>query len=92
MFYTSCCFIFGVYLMCIGNERELTIEHRWLLYIQPGYWDDAEFMTRCWRTLGALLVVYAIGRSSFLQYALNTRPAQYLGKVSFAVYLLHLNI
>ncbi|KAJ5639765.1 uncharacterized protein N7484_007627 [Penicillium longicatenatum] len=86
---TIICFVFGVYLLCIAAEQELSIEHRWLLYIQPGYWDNPEMMTRSWRSVGALIVIYAISQSSYLQYPLNCRPVQYLGKISFPLYLVH---
>ncbi|KAI0098769.1 acyltransferase family-domain-containing protein [Nemania sp. FL0031] len=45
-----------------------------------------------WRPLGAIFVVLVIDNVRFLQKIFTTRLAQYLGRVSFALYLVHMLI
>jgi peptidoglycan/LPS O-acetylase OafA/YrhL len=45
-----------------------------------------------WHCISALQVVFACQQLPLLQYVLNMRVPQYLGKISFALYLVHLSI
>lgn len=45
-----------------------------------------------WQPLAAIFLVFVIDRACFLQRIFTTRLAQYLGRVSFALYLVHMLI
>ncbi|CAG8903439.1 unnamed protein product [Penicillium egyptiacum] len=86
---TSGCFILGMYFLCMCGADRLAREYRWLAVARSPEWDNAEMMPRCWRSVGAVLTIYAISKSALLQRPLNSRPLQYLGKISFPLYLVH---
>lgn len=83
-------FIAGYYLLCLGNDGHLPPGYQFLSVLQPARWkDNWDIYHFCWKTIGSAMLVYAIGELPCLQRPLNTRPVQYLGKISFALYLLH---
>lgn len=86
---TSVSFILGMYFLCMCGADRLAREYQWLVVTQSPEWDNAEMMPRCWRSVGAVLTIYAISKSTLLQRPLNSRPLQYLGKISFPLYLVH---
>ncbi|KAK4131321.1 acyltransferase-like protein [Trichocladium antarcticum] len=53
----------------------------------PRFWTEAPH--RHWQSLGAALFVLAVGRSPAWQRLFCSRPAQYLGRISYALYLMH---
>ncbi|QIW97396.1 hypothetical protein AMS68_002914 [Peltaster fructicola] len=61
----------------------------WLTKMIPEYYGEAQFY-RYWNSWGAIGMVYATLRLPWLQWFFNTRPLQFLGKVSFMLYLIHL--
>lgn len=96
-FRTSASLVIGVYLLCISHIYAppagfLAPEYRYLLAIQPSIWDNPEMAPRCWSTVGAVLVVYAISQSNLLQRPLESQLGQYLGRISFPLYLVHLTV
>ncbi|TLS25332.1 hypothetical protein PpBr36_07754 [Pyricularia pennisetigena] len=52
----------------------------------PEWWSDKY---RYWQTIGSILFVAAVGRLPFWQRVFSTSPAQYLGRISYSVYLMH---
>lgn len=83
-------FITGYYLLCLGNDGHLPPGYQFLSTLQPARWkDNWDIYHFCWKTIGSAMLVYAIAELPCLQRPLNTRPVQYLGKISFALYLLH---
>jgi peptidoglycan/LPS O-acetylase OafA/YrhL len=44
---------------------------------------------RWWQSLGAVLFVWAVNNAPFMQKPFNTPSVQYLGKISYALYLMH---
>ena len=54
-------------------------------YFNDEYW-------RFWNTIGAVLLVYTVLRLQWLQAFFLTRRLQYLGRISFSFYLLHMPI
>lgn len=42
-----------------------------------------------WHAIGAFFLIYAIWQEKSLQWMLNTRIAQYFGKISFSMYIIH---
>jgi len=83
-------FVAGYYLLCLGNDGHLPPGYQFLSVFQPARWKDKwDIYHWCWKSIGSAMLVYAIGEFPCLQRPLNTRPVQYLGKISFALYLLH---
>jgi peptidoglycan/LPS O-acetylase OafA/YrhL len=87
---TVLAFITGYYLLCLGHDGHLPPGYQFLSVFQPARWKDRwDIYHWCWKSVGSAMLVYAIGELPCLQQPLNTRPVQYLGKISFALYLLH---
>ncbi|KAI9930727.1 hypothetical protein ASPWEDRAFT_471532 [Aspergillus wentii DTO 134E9] len=87
---TVFCFLAGFHLICLGNDGELTPGYQFLAAFQPSAWkDNWELIHWSWKAVGAAMLVHAINESPLLQRPFDTRFAQYLGHISFSVYLLH---
>ncbi|OQE89710.1 hypothetical protein PENNAL_c0013G03730 [Penicillium nalgiovense] len=87
------CFLFGLYLVCLSDDGELPPGYQFLKLVESSRWeDDWEVPSRCWKTVGSVLLVYAISELSLLQRLFNARPIQYLGKISFSLYLVHQSV
>lgn len=52
----------------------------------PEWWDDKH---RYWQSLGAILLVLAVGRSPAWRRVFESTVVQYLGNISYAIYLMH---
>lgn len=86
---TVVAFITGFYLLCLGNDGHLPPGYQFLAFLQPSRWSDWDICHMCWKSVGAVMLVYAIGEFPLLQRPLNSWLVQYLGEISFALYLLH---
>ncbi|KAJ5132191.1 acyltransferase 3 [Penicillium atrosanguineum] len=90
---TAFCFVLGIYLVCLGDDGELPPGYQFLKLVESSRWEnDWAVMSKSWKTVGAVLVVYAISQSPRLQNPLNSAPMQYLGRISFSLYLVHQSI
>ncbi|KAJ5156798.1 hypothetical protein N7492_009601 [Penicillium capsulatum] len=90
---TAICFLVGMYFLCMPDDEPLGAEYQFLrAYFHSPNWHEKEMERRCWISLGAVLMVYSIRHSRYLQAPLNTRPVQYLGRISFPLYLIHMVI
>ncbi|KAJ5118283.1 acyltransferase 3 [Penicillium atrosanguineum] len=87
----AACFISGIYLLCMCHVtvEETSPEYKFLLSIQSPGWDHPEMFSRCWRSVGAILTIYAISQSTVLQKPFDSRLVQFLGRISFPLYLVH---
>lgn len=63
--------------------------YSWLIndWTPERYHDDNE--NHYWLSLGAVLLVFVLDRTLWMQRAFTTRFAQYLGRISYALYLVH---
>lgn len=87
------CFLFGVCLVCLSDEDELPLGYRFLKLVESSHWEgNWEVLSRCWKTVGSVLVVYAINELPLLQRLFNTRPIQYLGRILCSLYLMHQSV
>lgn len=83
-------FIMGFHLLCLGDDGHLTPGYQWLEAFNSSKWkDNWQVYHWCWKSVGAALLVYAVSNSRRLQQPLNSRFIQYLGKISFSMYLVH---
>lgn len=80
-------FLIGIYL-CGQPEKHGDQSLGWatLTRMIP---KSTKFADRFWVGWGALLLVWATSNASFLQRNFDNAPVQYLGKISFALYLMH---
>jgi peptidoglycan/LPS O-acetylase OafA/YrhL len=58
----------------------------YLTSLIPKWWGDEH---RYWQSVGAVIFVLAVGRSACWQRFFNLAAVQYLGRISYAVYLMH---
>lgn len=83
-------FIIGFHLLCLGDDGHLTPGYQWLEAFNSSKWkDNWQVYHWCWKSVGAALLVYAVSNSRTLQQPLNSHLIQYLGKISFSLYLVH---
>lgn len=80
--------VVGLYLMSQPDEGGedtpgWVVLEGWI----PEAWEDKH---RYWQSIGAWLFVLAVGRSeAWKRGVFNTAPVQYLGRISYALYLMH---
>ncbi|CAD0084677.1 unnamed protein product [Aureobasidium vineae] len=80
-------FMAGVFL-CGQPERNVENTYLWstIIPLVPNYIIDR---WRYWTSWGALLIVYSTSNDELLQCLFTNRVSQYLGKISFSLYLVH---
>ncbi|KAF2430113.1 hypothetical protein EJ08DRAFT_252050 [Tothia fuscella] len=81
-------FTAGLYILSTPNlQIEDTPGYRWLfIYLTPHTYTDKK---RFLQSLGALFTTWAVANSPLLQRPFNAAFAQYLGKISYALYIVH---
>ena len=90
-------FALGVYLICLPAPRwkegatDPTFQADWffLSVFPPLPWWDWSTNMRTWHTFGAIVVVSCMRAVPRLRVPFETRVAQFLGYISFSLYLLH---
>ncbi|CRG87833.1 hypothetical protein PISL3812_04854 [Talaromyces islandicus] len=90
-------FLIGFYLLCLPDDHFIPYGYRFLLPFQPSTWPTAysagSVAQFSWKSIGAVLTVFSISNSPALQYILsNSGILQYLGKISFSLYLVHQSV
>ena len=80
-------FLLGIFLLCCpSSDMESTPGYGFLQYCVPSTYSDPK---RFAHTAGALLVVYCTMRSPVLRRPFNSSFAQYLGRISYSLYIVH---
>jgi hypothetical protein len=90
-------FLLGIYLLClpIRIQSDGTIDANfppdWLFleWCPPLLWWNTETTMRTWHTFGAILVIGSMRVLPRLRAPFETRAAQFLGHMSFSLYLCH---
>ncbi|KAH9883549.1 acyltransferase family-domain-containing protein [Xylariomycetidae sp. FL2044] len=78
--------IVGVFLTGYPREHNTkTPGYMWTKYV----WPFTAYRRRYWLAIGALLIVGPMAFLPTVQSFFLTRPARYLGRISFALYLVH---
>jgi peptidoglycan/LPS O-acetylase OafA/YrhL len=86
---TSTLLIAGLYLSCNPDLGAKGAPGFALLYhLVPSAYPELEAF-RFWLAIGAAMVIYAISHSSSFQKFFHLSVVQYLGKISFSLYLVH---
>ena len=80
--------ILALYLLSQPDDgHDATPGWVFLSSLIPDWWEDKY---RYWQSVGAVLLVLCVAHSpTTWQRVFNTRPVQYLGKISYAIYLMH---
>lgn len=80
--------IAALYLMSQPDGKgDVTPGWIYLTSLVPEWWGGESY--RHWQVVGASLFVLAVGHSRSWQGIFNTAVVQYLGKISYAIYLMH---
>lgn len=84
-------FMFGIYA---GSHPQ---EGAWSTtgYQMLGYWIPNQYGGNreiFWLAIGGVLIVLALDNAPYLQRIFTTRFAQYLGDISFSLYMLHVQV
>jgi peptidoglycan/LPS O-acetylase OafA/YrhL len=84
-------FIFGLY---IGSHPQIgaatTPGYRTLISIIPfPYFSNGIYIGVFYLAIGAVMIMFALENAPFLQRIFTTSIAQYLGDISFSLYMLH---
>ncbi|KAL7948362.1 acyltransferase 3 [Trichoderma barbatum] len=86
-------FIVGIWLLCLSDDGALPPGYQFLQIAESSRWDgNWGIIDKTWKTVGSVLVVSAISTTKQLQSPLNSKPVQYLGRISFSLYLVHQSI
>lgn len=90
-------FLVGFYLLCLSDDHFIPDGYRFLLPFQPSTWPTersaGSIAQYSWKSIGAVLTVFSISKSPALQSILsNSGALQYLGKISFSLYLVHQSV
>ncbi|KAJ2983392.1 hypothetical protein NUW58_g6254 [Xylaria curta] len=76
----------------LGRGAANSYGFKTLVELIPGHFDAIGAADYFWEPMGAIFLVLVIDNASFLQRIFTTPFAQYLGRVSFALYLVHMLI
>ncbi|KAH7153550.1 acyltransferase family-domain-containing protein [Dactylonectria macrodidyma] len=80
--------VLALYLMCQPQDSgEITPGWVYLTSLIPDWWDAVK--CRYWQGVGSVLFVLTVGHSAWWQRVFNSSFAQYFGKISFSLYLMH---
>lgn len=91
------CMVVGMYLLgettVDGHPESSVRTPGWamLTYMIPDHYYDsrADEYYRYWHSWGSFLLLYSVMRLPAAQRFLETRPARFLGRVSFMLYIFH---
>ncbi|CAJ2499754.1 Uu.00g026070.m01.CDS01 [Anthostomella pinea] len=85
-------FAMGVYFLCLPVQEPFPADWFFQTYINPPFWTEWETRMRSWQTIGAVLFIGTARKTPILKRPFETRFAQFLGEISFSLYLLHQTI
>lgn len=78
--------VIGLYFLSQPSSLDITPGWRWLGRLIPDWMADKDSWYKIW---GAAIFVLSVGRLPGWQKFFNSFPVQYLGKISYALYLMH---
>lgn len=87
-------FLTGIYLGT-GPRKYVneTPGYKYLYTLIPKQYIDApEHTATFWPSIGGIFLIFSLEMAPFLQSIFTTRFAQYLGEISFSLYMVHLQI
>lgn len=91
----GCLFVLGFYLLCIPEQpasAPWTLGFLPLFALSPSDLHRYLRISQMWRSIGAALFIFSVDNSSILQKPFNLSGVQYLGRISYGLYLVHVII
>ncbi|KAI0021844.1 acyltransferase 3 [Xylariomycetidae sp. FL0641] len=82
-------FAVAVYLLCLPVQDPFPADWFFQTHINPPFWTGWETRLRSWQTIGAALFISTARKTPILKRPFETEFAQFLGYISFSLYLLH---
>jgi len=82
-------FLLGIYLASEASNFEQTPGYMTLASLVPNLYKVSGQASTFWQSIGAVILVASVDNAEFLQSIFTTSFAQYLGKISFAIYIIH---
>ncbi|KAH9893105.1 acyltransferase 3 [Xylariomycetidae sp. FL2044] len=82
-------FVAGVYLLCLPVQDPFPADWFFQTHLNLPYWTEWEIRMRSWQTIGAVLFIGTVRKTPVLKRPFETPFAQFLGHISFSLYLLH---
>ncbi|KAL7932067.1 acyltransferase 3 [Trichoderma chlorosporum] len=83
-------FAIGIWFISLSDDGALPPGYQFLQIVEPSRWDgNWGIIDKSWKTVGSVMVVSAINNTKQLQAPLNSKLVQYLGRISFSLYLVH---
>lgn len=80
--------VLALYLMSQPDVRAAeTPGWKWLVSIIPQWWGEEQY--RYWQSAGSIIFVVCVSHSPNWQKFFNLPALQYLGKISYSIYLMH---
>ena len=86
-------FIFSLFLAGWPDDNsERSVGYVTLTHITPKRFNNGTNRSRFWTSIGAVLMLASFENLPVLQRPFNTAVAEYLGEISFALYIVHVGI
>ncbi|CAI7626537.1 unnamed protein product [Penicillium glandicola] len=82
-------FAMGIFLICLPQDPSFPPDFRFQSQLALPFYVDPQIRIRAWHAIGAILVVGTLRHLPFLRAPLKSKVAQFLGTISFSIYLLH---
>ncbi|KAJ5691285.1 hypothetical protein N7488_012020 [Penicillium malachiteum] len=79
----------GIFLICLPRDPNFPPEFWLQSQLALPFYIDPQIRIRAWRAIGAIFVVGALRYLLLVRAPLESKFAQFLGTISFSIYLLH---
>jgi peptidoglycan/LPS O-acetylase OafA/YrhL len=87
---TKATFLLGIFFLCYPDEQaDKSPGYITLVQSVPKVYKDSGMIDKYWLCIGSFLLVGSVACSPTLQKPFTTALAQYLARISFALYLVH---
>jgi len=87
---TKATFLLGIFFLCYPDEQaDKSPGYITLVQSVPKVYSDTGMIDKYWLCIGSFLLVGSVACSPTLQRLFTTGLAQYLARISFALYLVH---
>lgn len=82
----------GIHFLCLPVLPDFPVNYWFRLHTDPlPLWEGPFVRINGWHSVGSILLIWALRHLPLIRkLVLETRPVQFLGKISFSFYLFHL--
>jgi peptidoglycan/LPS O-acetylase OafA/YrhL len=87
-------FVLGIFLGAQPKDSwHKTPGYRWMFeHLPPSYANHTSARATFWPSIGAIFLILSLEMAPFLQSIFTTSFAQYLGEISFSLYMIHCQV